>query len=183
MACALGQAQVFVSGQGGAAAISNAASAQAQPVAAAANYDSKVGPAASAAVGYLFNDWFGAQVGYHWNRNRVISTTVAGSAFSQRTSEVGQSAVAGEVMLYFRPRNNWVRPYLSAGPGIVRLQNESVLGLRVAVGADLRIARGFAFRYSFSEMISRNPMAQALQPRSNARLMNFQNLFGFVKVF
>ena len=42
---------------------------------------------------------------------------------------------------------------------------------------------GWGLRYSFSETMSANPFAAALNPPAHNTLMNFQNLFGFVKVF
>ena len=63
------------------------------------------------------------------------------------------------------------------------LLDENKLGLRVAVGADLMIGSGWGVRYSFSEMLTANPLATNLQPPGQGKLMNFQNLFGFVKVF
>lgn len=86
-------------------------------------------------------------------------------------------------MLYFRARNSRIRPYLSAGPAWVRLLHEDKRGLRVAVGADLMIGSGWGVRYSFSEMLTANPLATNLHTPGQPKLMNFQNLFGFVKVF
>ena len=86
-------------------------------------------------------------------------------------------------MLYFRARNSRIRPYLSAGPAWVRLLHEDKAGLRVAVGADLMIGSGWGVRYSFSEMLTANPLATNLHPPGQPKLMNFQNLFGIVKVF
>jgi outer membrane protein W len=175
-------AQVFVTGLGGAAALSNAATATPSPPS-ASNYDSKVGPALNATIGYHASDWVSFQAGYIWNRNRIVTTNVAGATFSHTESTRGQYAVSGDLLLYFRPRTSRIRPYLSAGPAWVRLSKENKLGLRVAVGADLMIGSGWGLRYSFSEMISANPFATALYPPAQSKLMNFQNLFGFVKVF
>ncbi|MGH9664935.1 MAG: hypothetical protein ACRD9L_10975, partial [Bryobacteraceae bacterium] len=55
--------------------------------------------------------------------------------------------------------------------------------LRVAVCIDVRIRHGWAFRYSFSETTSRNPLSDRLAPPGPHVLMNFQNLFGFLKQF
>lgn len=175
-------AQAFVAGLGGAAALSNGAAASAQPVG-ASNYDSKVGPAFSFEGGYHFNDWISVQAGYIWNRNRVIATEVAGATYLQEQATRGQSAISGDLMLYFRARSSRVRPYLSAGPAWVHLLSQDKLGLRVAVGVDLMARSGWGFRYSFSEVASTNPLAAALRPPAGGKLMNFQNLFGVVKVF
>jgi hypothetical protein len=57
------------------------------------------------------------------------------------------------------------------------------IGLRSHVGIDVRIVRHLAFRYSFSETITGNPISRALTPRARRNLANFQNLFGFVGRF
>ena len=135
------------------------------------------------AVGYHFNDWVSAQADYSWNRNLLIVSQLAGTSFSQSENTRGQNAVAVEAMLYFRPRASRLRPYLSAGPAVVSLLNERTSGLRVAVGMDVSLHRGWGLRYSFSEMMSSNPFAKALDPPAAGKLMNFQNLFGVVKTF
>ena len=53
--------------------------------------------------------------------------------------------------------------------------------LRVAVGLDLRLGRGWSVRYSFSESLSGNPIAAQLSPPGQRNLANFQNLFGVVR--
>jgi outer membrane protein W len=175
-------AQAFVAGLGGAAALSNGAAASAEPVS-ASNYDSKVGPALNLEVGYHFDDWFSFQAGYIWNQNRIVSTEVNGALYLQQQATRGQHALSSDPLLYFRPRTNAIRPYLSAGPAWVHLLAQDKLGLRVAVGVDLMIRSGWGFRYSFSEVLSANPLGAALRPPSAGKLMNFQNLFGVVKVF
>ena len=57
------------------------------------------------------------------------------------------------------------------------------VGLRSHVGIDVRLSRRLAFRYSFSETISGNPIAEQLVPQGQRGLMNFQNLFGFAARF
>ncbi len=57
------------------------------------------------------------------------------------------------------------------------------LGIRVPVGVDVLIRSGWSVRYTFSEMISSNPIAGALSPPASGKLMNFQNLVGILKVF
>ncbi len=174
--------QTFVSGLGGVAAISNAAAVQAQPPA-AANYDTKLGPAFNVELGRHLSDWISVQGGYIWNRNRFITTGVSGNNFRQSEAKEAQHSLGFDLMGYFRPRTSVLRPYLSAGPAWVRMMNQNKPGLRVAVGIDVRMGGGFSFRYSFSEMISGNPFAAALQPTGAGKLMNFQNLFGVMKTF
>jgi hypothetical protein len=91
-----------------------------------------------------------------------------------------------------------VRPYLSVGVGVVRLETRadgpacgrnavppaetvraSRATLRVAVGLDLTVGRGWSVRYSFSE--SGNPLSAQLSPPGQRNLANFQNLFGVVR--
>jgi Outer membrane protein beta-barrel domain len=180
-------AQIFVSGQGGFAALSNAAAATSVPVS-ASNYDSKVGAALNVEAGYHLNDWFSFQMGYIWNRNRIVSTEVGGGVFRQLEATSAQHAIAGDVLLYFRPRTSRIRPYLSAGPAWVRFLSGDDLavnkpGLRVAVGADVKILADWWFRYTYGETMTANPFGQALHPPSSRQLMNFQNQFGVMKVF
>lgn len=164
----------------GTAALSSASAVRAN---AAANYDTKVGPAINVALGYHFSDWVSAQAGYAWNRNRFIVSQLAGSTFSQSENTAGQSALTAEAMLYFRPRASRLRPYLSAGPAFLSLPNEQTAGLRVAVGIDVRWRRGWGVRYSFGEVMSSNPFAKTLNPPAAGKLMNFQSLFGVTKTF
>lgn len=173
--------QIFVSAQGGAAAISNGAAVSASPVA-ASSYDSRVGAAFAATAGLLVNDWIGFEAVYSANRNRILTSEVSAS-LSQREFTATQHSWAAEGMLYFRPRDSRIRPYLSAGPALVRARGSSLGGLRVAVGVDLMFARGWGFRYSFSEVMSRNPLGTDLRPPIGGKLLNFQNQFGIVKVF
>ena len=180
--CGAAPAQVFVAGLAGTSALSGA-SVISPASSLAANYDPKVGLAANIALGYHFNDWVSVQAGYIWNRNLLTTSQLAGTAFSQSENTRTQTAVAFDAMLYFRPRASRFRPYLSAGPGIVSALNEHTAGLRVAVGIDLALHKGWGFRYSFSEMMSANPFAAALHPPASGKLMNFQNLFGVVKTF
>lgn len=176
-------AQAFVAVMGGTAALSSAASAQAEPPV-ASNYKPGVGPAFNAEIGYHLNDWFSVRGGYGWNQNRIVTTEVSGASFRAASVLQKQNAFSGELLLYFRPRKSWVRPYLTAGPAWVWFSSESKVGLRVAVGADLNVGNsGWGLRYSFSEVMSGNPFAAALTPSGGGTLMNFQNLFGVVKVF
>ena len=174
--------QVFVAVMGGSAALSAAASAQANP-AVAANYQANVSGAFNAEVGYHLNDWFSVRGGYIWNENRIVTTTVGSGTFGQVSALRKQDAFSGELLLYFRQRKSWVRPYLTAGPAWVWFGPGTKIGLRVAVGVDVVSKAGWGLRYSFSEVMSGNPFAETLAPPASTNLMNFQNLFGVVKVF
>jgi hypothetical protein len=175
--------QLFLTGMGGSAALSNAAGVSANPVS-ASNYDAKVGPALSISPGFHFNDWFSVQAFYIWNRNRIIANAFTGSQLVSNTTVQTQHALGADLLLYFRPRSSHIRPYLSVGPAWVHLWRENRPGYRVAVGTDLLSRRtGWGVRYTFSEMMSPNPFAAALSPPAKSRLMNFQNLVGIIKTF
>ena len=109
----------------------------------------------------------------------------------------------GDLLVYFRNRDSRLRPYLSVGTGLVHFTSsqeriEQVVGapglppqrfsanmvaLHVPVGVDVKLGRGWAFRYTFSETLSRNPISDHLSPPGQHSLKNFQNLFGLVKHF
>jgi hypothetical protein len=172
-------AQIYVVGLGGTAALSGDSGAAQEPVS-SSNYDAKVGPAVNIGAGRHLNDWFSLQINYMWNQNRIVFTETRQDAYSQRVVTESQHAANVDLLLYFRSRASWVRPYLAAGPSFVRQLGETNFGLRVPVGADIRLGSDWWFRYSFSEMISTNPYGKSLQPPGSHRLMNFQNLFGVV---
>jgi hypothetical protein len=142
---------------------------------------------------------------YGWNRNDLLLSggdLVRASSFEQPVRATMHSVVA-EAMVYFRNRDSRVRPYLSAGPGIVRTTAEAsgatrasgspaVLpsgldsvhaALRVAVGMDIRFHRRVSLRYSFSETLQRNTFSRALDPPGERNLANFQNWWGIVWTF
>ena len=147
------------------------------------------------------------QGSYGWNRNEVTLTSSqsAGEAnvFTEQARTATQHSVLGELLLYFRGRGSFARPYLSAGAGLVRLGSRegsirSIQGtpqlapgafystapaFRVAVGIDLFIKHGWAFRFTFSETIRTNAISEQLTPPGQRNLAHFQNLFGLVKHF
>ena len=147
------------------------------------------------------------QGNYIWNLNGLRITSVTApdstSVFYEQLRESDQHSVFADLLVYFRNRQSRIRPYLSVGGGVVRFNSraqtltvsrgEPVVpptefastkpALRVAVGIDLSIKPGWAFRYTFSESIRENPISHHLSPPGNRNLANFQNLFGFVKSF
>jgi hypothetical protein len=185
------------------------ADAQANVTAAAADvslYKPENGPALNLFAGAHLNDYLSLQADYVWNRNTLTltSSSVDGTtSFFEERRRSSQHAVVGDALLYFRDRDSWVRPYLSAGIGVMHLQmgEPTLLALRgqpsrppatfastepvlrVAVGIDLRIRRDWRFRYSFSETISRNGVSAQLSPPGQRGLANFQNLFGVTTSF
>jgi hypothetical protein len=198
----------FAGGLGGIATLSaDGQTSITTDFAALSSYRPLNGPAINIFAGAHLNDFLSLQGNYIWNRNEI---TVASSASSSASTSVyeekrrsSQTGVILDVLLYFRNRESWVRPYLSAGGGVVRFESDhrellhlrgsavalpaefvsSKAALRVAVGVDIAIGRGFSIRYSFSETIRENPVSSRLSPAGERNLANFQNLFGIVKSF
>lgn len=170
-------------------------------------YNPANGPAVNLFFGRYIGNYVSVQGNYIWNSNGLtfVSTSVLpqGTNFYQETRNSSQSSAIGDVLVFFRDRASLLRPYLSAGAGVVHLQSSqqnidavsgspvfpprdfsaNTAGLRVAVGIDVRLRHGFAFRYTFSETISANPISARISPPGQRPLKNFQNLFGFVKNF
>jgi hypothetical protein len=153
-------------------------------------------------AGRHITDYVSVQGSYGWNGNDVQLTAVHILGGVERSYEQKRTTrthtVAGELMVYFRSRGSAVRPYLSAGPGVARLNSQaergaSIVGaavlpvpesqssdvcFRVAVGIDVMLGKRAMFRYTFSETIQRNPISALLDPVGQRNLANFQNLFG-----
>lgn len=170
-------------------------------------YKPENGPVVHLFAGVHLREYLSLQGNYVWNRNSLALTSAIASGteqvFYEQTRSSTQHGVSGDLLLYFRNRQSRVRPYLSVGGGIVGLRSEqdrlrAVRGepmlppvqfastepvLRVAVGIDLAISRGWAFRYSFCETIRKNAISVQLSPPGQRNLATFQNLFGFVKNF
>lgn len=169
-------------------------------------YKPENGPALNVFLGLHLSRYFTIQSNYVWNRNDLtlvssFTTSQRGGFYEQRRGSA-QHAVVGDALLYFRALDSRVRPYLSAGVGVVRFGSQSNGGgissgvappegeiastrlvMRVAVGIDLAMGDQWSFRYSFSESISGNPISARLTPPGERNLANFQNLFGFVTRF
>jgi hypothetical protein len=165
------------------------------------SYAPRNGGALDVFAGAHLHNYFSVQANYIWNRNslRLNSTSSRGGFYQEDRSSTQQAAVF-DLLVYFRQRSNRIRPYLATGTGVVHLsstqdrliasEGSTVLPparfsstgplLRVHVGIDLRLARKVDFRYSFSEMIEHNEIGRQLSPPGTHKLMNFQNLFGFV---
>ena len=170
-------------------------------------YKPENGPAVLGIFGRHLGDYLSIQGTYGWNRNAITLTSsqTAGASpvFYEQHRRATQHTAIGEVMVYFRKRKSRVRPYLSAGAGAVRLRSsDSTIkqttgvselapggfastepAIRVAVGIDLFIKGGWAFRFTFSETIRKNPISGQLSPPGERNLANFQNFFGFLKQF
>ncbi|MEO7157144.1 MAG: outer membrane beta-barrel protein, partial [Vicinamibacterales bacterium] len=160
-------------------------------------YKPENGPALNLVFGVHFHDYLTVQANYVGNRNEVVLTSVRatdmGPAFYEQPRDVSQDAVVGDLLAYFRARRSALRPYLSVGLGVVRLQTrgagESQVRnaalppslqatralLRVAVGIDVALGGTWSARYSFSESLSGNPISAQLSPPGQRSLANFQN--------
>jgi hypothetical protein len=207
-ASALAHAQMYAGILGGVSSLSgDARSIVSSNSIAFSSYDPKNGGDISVLFGKHFSDYFSAQVSYTWNENDLSLT--AGSSGTgtqqayQQSRSSSQQSVLGNVLVYFRPRKSRLRPYLSAGTGFMHFASrqeslQQVLGspilppqrfsaneivLNVPVGIDVNLGKGWAFRYTFSETISRNPISDRLSPAGQHTFKNFQNLFGFVRRF
>jgi outer membrane protein with beta-barrel domain len=171
------------------------------------SYDPSNGGAVEVLMGKHFSDYFSAQASYIWNSNDLTLTAASFNngmqvGYQERRSSSQQSLI-GDVLVYFRGRNSRLRPYLSVGTGFVhfastqeRLQqlvgtpalppqgfSSNAIVLNVPVGIDVSLGRGWAFRYTFSETISQNPISDRLSPPGQHTFKNFENLFGFIRRF
>lgn len=170
-------------------------------------YKPENGPALNLFLGWDFSRFVSVQGNYIWNRNdlSLVSTAFAGmsGASYQEMRNSAESQVTGDLVVYFRQRGSRIRPYLASGLGFDHFSSSGAvldiltgspilppsrfastfLVLRVPVGLDVVLGHGWAFRYSFSESITHNPISAQLMPPGLRRLANFQNLFGIVKHF
>ena len=74
-------------------------------------------------VGKHFSKYLTAQGNYFWNGNdlRLTSATFSNgtkNGYVERRDS-SQQSVIGDVLVYFRTRDSWLRPYLSVGTGFV----------------------------------------------------------------
>jgi hypothetical protein len=193
------QARYYLTALGGISTLSADAATELGTPNAAALYSPQNGGAVNVAAGIHLNDWLSVQANYVWNSNRVTVTRLSDGAFLEQERRSRQHAAVADALLHFRSRASWVRPYLSAGFGVVNISDSlgGVRGtlapagrvssnrplLRVAVGIDLMHSSGWGFRYTFSESISGNPYSRILMPPGPRNLANFQNLFGLIRYF
>jgi hypothetical protein len=201
-----GQGVLFAGAVGGVSTLSaDARSIVGDMSAEASLYKPENGAALNLLGGVHVSDYFSVQSNYVWNRNRLTLSalrSIDGTFYEERRKS-GQHSFIADALLYFRNRESWARPYLSAGIGVVRfVTSEAMLlasrdgparppamfvstdpALRVAVGIDVDMVGEWRFRYSFSETISRNPVSVQLSPPAQRNLANFQNLFGAVRSF
>lgn len=202
------QAQLYAGVLGGVATLSGDSRSLLSPGSSSfASYDPGNGGAVEVLLGKHLSDYLTIQADYIWNRNGLTLTSATLNqgtqlGYQERRRSSQQSLIA-DLLVYFRSRHSRLRPFLSVGTGLVHLSSsqeriQQVLGapdlppesftanmvaLHVPVGIDLRLGRGWAFRYTFSETLSTNAISDRLSPPGQHRLMNFQNLFGIVKAF
>jgi len=204
----LAQAQLYAGVLGGVATLSGDARSLLSPGSTAfSSYDPKNGGAVEILVGKHFSDYFAAQGNYIWNDNRLTLTSAAFNNGAQQgyqeTRQSSQQSVIGDLLVFFRNRDSRLRPYLSVGTGLVRFASSqervaqllgapalppqhfsaNMIALHVPVGIDVKVGKGWAFRYTFSETLSNNPISDRLSPPGQHHLMNFQNLFGVTRRF
>ena len=202
------QGQVYVGVLGGVSALSgDARSTFSSSSSAFSSYDPKNGGTFELLAGKHLSDYFTIQGSYIWNANTLHVS--AGSFVNaeqmgyQQTRDSSQQTLIAAVLVYFRKRDSRLRPYLSVGTGLVHFSSSEMhldasvgepvlplrnfsantIGLHVPVGIDVNIGKGWAFRYTFSETISKNPIDDRLSPSPQHPLKNFLNLFGFIKRF
>ena len=206
--CATAHGQFYAGVLGGVSTLSGDARSLLSPSTTAfASYDPKNGGAVQVLVGRHFSDYFTLQADYIWNRNALTLTAATFNSGIQdgyqETRNSTQQSVIADVLVYFRKRDSRLRPYLSVGIGVVHFASsvdriEQILGtpvlppqnfssnmiaLHVPVGMDVNLGKGWAFRYTFSETLSKNPVSDRLSPPGQHSLKNFQNLFGIIRRF
>ena len=98
-------------------------------------YKPENGPALNIFVGSHVHEYLTVQGNYVWNRNDVtltsVRTTDSGPSFYDAPRASSQQAFIGDLLVYFRERRSAIRPYLSAGVGVVRLLSEERAGTLV----------------------------------------------------
>src|SRR5216684_3880198 len=92
-------------------------------------YKPENGPLLNLFAGVHLNDYLSVQGNYVWNRNDVTLVSLTAPARGDATAyeqarASRQHGVFGDLLLYFRNRKSWVRPYLSAGVGAAFLRSE-----------------------------------------------------------
>ena len=96
-------------------------------------YKPENGPALNVLFGLHVHEYVTVQANYVWNRNDLALTSVrateSGSSFYEQPRTSSQQAVVGDLLVYFRERRSVVRPYLSAGAGVVRRSREVIAAL------------------------------------------------------
>lgn len=206
---AVAQPRYFTGAGGGIAALSGGGSSTIGAQASAISlYKPGLGPAVHAYFGRHAWEYVGVQAAWSWNRNPLTFSSSASlgdgpaAVYEQKRSS-SQHGLGADVLLYFRERRSFIRPFLAVGVNWMRLESKAqslstasgpVLlppaaftankpGLRAAAGIDLMHRSGWGLRYAFLETIQANAIGARLAPRTQGALMNFQNQFSLVKYF
>lgn len=201
------QAQVYAGVLGGIATLSGDSRSVVGTNSSFSSYDPKNGPAVEVLVGAHLTDYLSLQGEYIWNSNTLTLTAGAfsngGQQSYQETRNSSQQSLIADLMIYFRKRTSRLRPFLAVGTGVVHLSSSqqqitqsmgtpilppqsfssNMIALHVPVGLDVKLGSGWAFRYTFSESLTCNPISKQLSPPAQHNLQNFQNLFGITKEF
>ena len=170
-------------------------------------YKPENGFTAHVVAGRHLTDFLSVQGNYTTNTNALtltsLTTTGGTESVYEQVRSSRQQLFGGDAMVYFRNRASVFRPFLTIGGGVNHFSSkaERVTAqkgglptpaatfattspfLRVGVGIDARIAKGWFLRYTFSESILKNPISAQLTPPAGRNLASFQSLFGFVKQF
>ena len=170
-------------------------------------YKPENGGSLSLLVGRHLTDYLSLQADYGWNSNDLTlsanSMSLQGDALYLEARNSSEQSVLGHVLLYFRNKRSWVRPYLAAGTGVVKFHSKQTnlsaiagmpalpprefssvrAALPVAVGIDVTIRRRWALRYSFRETLRSNPINAVSSPPGQTNLKTYENLLGIVRTF
>jgi hypothetical protein len=204
----MASAQFYTGGLGGLAILSADGRSVVTPQSASFSlYKPENGGSFSIFFGWHVHDYLSVQADYNWSSNDLTlsatTTSAQGNTLYQEARNSSEQSVFGHVLVYFRDRRSWVRPYLSAGTGVARFHCRQVsinaltgtpalppkefvslaAGLPVAVGIDVTIGHKWALRYSFRETMRSNPVSSVLSPPGQRNLKTYENLLGFVRSF
>ncbi len=123
----LAQRPMYIGALGGLATLSGDGRSNITASSAATSlYDPQNGGAASLFWGCHVFRYVSIQGNYIWNQNdlTLVSTlsNPATSSFYQQPMSSTENAFIGDVLVYFRPRGDRVRPYLSQGGGVLHVE-------------------------------------------------------------
>ena len=200
------QSSYYLGALGGSSALSaDGRSVVSGDSAAVSSYKPETGAAFQIFGGRNLRDFLAVQGNYVWNRNGLTLSSVDSrtNTFYEQTRTSAQQDFSADLLVFFRNRRSRIRPYLSIGAGVVRLDSRAErliaahnapplppaqftsagVALRSPVGIDIRMRARWYFRFSFTEIIRANAISAQLSPRGQRNLANFQNLFGFFRTF
>ena len=114
--------QFYAGALGGLATLSADARSVIKPGSAAFSlYKPENGASVSLLVGGHLTNYLSLQADYGWNRNDLTlsatSISPQGETLYQEARNSSEQSILGNLLLYFRNRRSWARPYLSVGTG------------------------------------------------------------------